>query len=262
MNAELRHSAENLRFRNGRVNADSVLFAKEICQNVVQNSIGFSPSMVTPSKTLNLFVIIATVKLKKNVASFSSSHRFDKEGIQPPMSKLSARVTAQDHSQGKTNAPWTLVEYADYQCPSCGDAFTIIKQLQKHFGDDLRFVFRNFPLEMHPYAEHAAETAEFASAHGKFWEMHDALFEHQRDLRDAVLLKSAVTLRLSSDHLKSALTEGTYAPRVKTDLDSGIASDVQGTPTFYINGQRHDGSYDFDSMVEAIQSHTKLKTAL
>ena len=178
------------------------------------------------------------------------------------MSKLSTRITAQDHSQGKTNAPWTLVEYADYQCPSCGDAYTIVKQLQQHFGDRLRFVFRNFPLEMHPHAEHAAEAAEFAAAHGKFWEMHDALFEHQRDLRDAVLLKSAVTLRLSSDHLKHALAEGTYAPRVKTDLDSGIASEVQGTPTFFINGQSHDGSYDFESMVEAIEKATKLKAAL
>jgi protein-disulfide isomerase len=178
------------------------------------------------------------------------------------MSNLSARVTSQDHSQGKTNAPWTLVEYGDYQCPSCGDAFAIVKRLQKHFGDQLRFVFRNFPLDMHPYAEHAAETAEFAAAHGKFWEMHDLLFENQDNLKDSALLKLAVQLRLSSDHLKHALSEGTYAARVKTDLDSGDASGVQGTPTFYINGQRHDGSYDYDSMVEAIESQTKLKTAL
>jgi protein-disulfide isomerase len=178
------------------------------------------------------------------------------------MSKLTSRVTAQDHSQGKTNAPWTLVEYADYQCPSCGDAFTIVKKLQKHFGEQLRFVFRNFPLEMHPYAEHAAETAEFAAAHGKFWEMHDLLFEHQGNLKDATLLKLAVQLRLSSDHLKHALADGTYAARVKTDLDSGDASDVHGTPTFYINGQQHDGSYDYERMVAAIEGHAKLKTAL
>jgi protein-disulfide isomerase len=178
------------------------------------------------------------------------------------MSKLSARVTAQDHSQGKTNAPWTLVEYGDYQCPSCGDAYPILKQLQKHFGDDLRFVFRNFPLEMHPFAEHAAQTAEFAAAHGKFWEMHDLLFEQQANLKDAALLKLAVQLRLSSDHLKHALAEATYAPRVKTDLDSGIASGVPGTPAFYINGQSYNGAYDLDSIIEAIESHTKLKTAL
>lgn len=178
------------------------------------------------------------------------------------MSKLSARITNQDHSHGKTNAPWTLVEYGDYQCPSCGEAHVIVKRLQKHLGDDLRFIFRNFPLEMHPHAENAAETAEFAAAHGKFWEMHNLLFDNQANLKDAALLKIAVQLHLSSDHLKHALADGTYAARVKTDLDSGIASDVQGTPTFYINGHQHEGSYDYDTLVEAIESHTRLKTAL
>jgi protein-disulfide isomerase len=178
------------------------------------------------------------------------------------MSKLSARVTGRDHAQGKTNAPWTLVEYGDYQCSSCGDAYPIIKRLQKHFGDQLRFVFRNFPLDMHPFAQHAAEAAEFAAAHGKFWEMHDLLYENQSNLKDSALFKLAVELRLSSDHLKHALKEGTYAARVKTNSDSGVASDVQGTPAFYINGESHDGAYDFDSMVEAIESHVKLKAAL
>jgi protein-disulfide isomerase len=178
------------------------------------------------------------------------------------MSKLSAPVTSHDHTQGKTNASWTIVEYGDYQCPSCGDVQPVVKQLQAHFGDRLRFVFRNFPLEMHPYAEHAAEAAEFASAHGKFWEMHDLLFEHQANLKEATLLKLAVKLRLASDHLSHALKEGKYAARVKTDLDSGIASGVQGTPTFYINGQRHDGAYDFESMVEAIESTTKMLSGM
>jgi protein-disulfide isomerase len=178
------------------------------------------------------------------------------------MSKLTAPISPQDHSQGKTNAPWTLVEYGDYQCPSCGDAYAIVKQLQQHFGDQLRFVFRNFPLEMHPYAEHAAEAAEFAAAHGKFWEMHDLLFDNQANLKDATLLKLAVKLRLASDHLVHALKQGTYAPRVQTDLSSGIASGVNGTPTFYINGQRHDGDYDLDSMIQAIQGATKMKSGM
>jgi protein-disulfide isomerase len=178
------------------------------------------------------------------------------------MSKLTAPVSVRDHTRGKTNAPWTLVEYGDYQCPSCGDAEPVVKQLQQHFGDQLRLVFRNFPLEMHPYAEHAAEAAEFASAHGKFWEMHDLLFENQANLKDAAILKLAVKLRLASDHLAHALKVGTYAARVQTDLDSGIASGVQGTPTFYINGQRHDGDYDFDSMVEAIQGTMKMKSGM
>jgi protein-disulfide isomerase len=178
------------------------------------------------------------------------------------MSKLTAPVSVHDHTQGKTNAPWTLVEYGDYQCPSCGDAQPIVKQLQKHFGDQLRFVFRNFPLEMHPFAEHAAEAAEFAAAHGKFWEMHDLLFKNQENLKDAALLKLAVTLRLSNDHLSHALKEGKYAARVQTDLDSGTASGLQGTPTFYINGQSYDGDYDFDSLVEAIQGTTKKKSGM
>ena len=176
------------------------------------------------------------------------------------MSKLTAPVSSHDHTQGKTNAPWTLVEYGDYQCPSCGDAHPIVKQLQQHFGDQLRFVFRHFPLEMHPYAEHAAEAAEFASAHGKFWEMHDLLFENQANLKDANLLKLAARLRLGTDHLKHALEEGKYAGRVKTDLDSGIASGVPGTPTFYINSHEHEGEYDFDSMVQAIEATTKLRS--
>jgi protein-disulfide isomerase len=178
------------------------------------------------------------------------------------MAKLTAPLSPTDHTQGKTNAPWTLVEYGDFQCPSCGDAHTIVQQLQQHFGDQLRFVFRNFPLEMHPYAEHAAEVAEFAATHGKFWEMHDLLFEHQANLKDATLLKLAVKLRLSSEHLVHALKEGTYAPRVKTDLDSGIASGVEGTPTFYINGQRYDGDYDLDTMIEAIEGTTRMKSAM
>jgi len=176
------------------------------------------------------------------------------------MSKLTALVSSHDHAQGKTNAPWTLVEYGDYQCPSCGDAHPIVKQLQQHFGDQLRFVFRHFPLEMHPYAEHAAEAAEFASAHGKFWEMHDLLFENQANLKDSNLLKLAARLRLGTDHLKHALEEGKYAARVKTDRDSGIASGVPGTPTFYINSHEHEGEYDFDSMVQAIEATTKLRS--
>jgi protein-disulfide isomerase len=176
------------------------------------------------------------------------------------MSKLTAPVSIHDHTQGKTNAPWTLVEYGDYQCPSCGDTQPLVKQLQEHFGEQLRFVFRNFPLEMHPYAEHAAEAAEFAAAHGKFWEMHDLLFEQQANLKDNALLKLAVKLRLASDHLSHALKEGKYAARVQMDLDSGTASGVQGTPTFYINGKRYDGDYDLDSLIEAVEGTTKLRS--
>ena len=148
------------------------------------------------------------------------------------MAKLSVAVSAKDHRQGDKSAPCTLVEYGDYQCPSCGQAYPIVKRLQKHFGKRLSFVFRNFPLtQLHPYAEPAAETAEFAGSHEKFWQMHDLLYENQNRL---------------DDETKE------FEPRVRADFSGGVRSGVNGTPTFFINGQRHDGAYDFASLVEAI----------
>jgi protein-disulfide isomerase len=170
------------------------------------------------------------------------------------MSKLSPPVTTKDHTEGPATAPVTLVEFGDYQCPSCGDAFPIVKKLQKHFGDKLRFVFRHFPLEMHPYAQHAAETAEFAAAHGKFWPMHDLLYKHQSNLSDANLLKLAKQLDLSTDDLAKALEVGTYAVRVQADIASGDTSGVTGTPMFYINGQLHEEDYDYETLLAAIES--------
>jgi protein-disulfide isomerase len=170
------------------------------------------------------------------------------------MSKLAVPVTAKDHVEGPATAPVTLVEYGDYQCPSCGDAFPLVKKLQKHFGEKLRFVFRNFPLEMHPYAEHAAETAEFAAAHDKFWEMHELLFKHQRNLADDALLKLAGELKLSDTDLRGALEKGTYAARVKHDLEGGERSGVSGTPMFYINGALYEDEYDYETLVAAIEA--------
>ena len=169
------------------------------------------------------------------------------------MSKLAVPVTANDHTEGPATAPVTLVEYGDYQCPSRGDAFPLIKKLQKHFGEKLRFVFRNFPLEMHPYAEHAAETAEFAAAHDKFWEMHDLLFENQERMDDRLLVKLAGELHLAPAKLKEALEKQVFQARVRADFLGGVRSGVNGTPTFFINDQRHTGPYDFDSLVAAIE---------
>jgi protein-disulfide isomerase len=170
------------------------------------------------------------------------------------MSKLAVHVSAKDHTAGPDTAPVTLVEYGDYQCPSCGQAFPIVQRLQKHFGDKLRFVFRNFPLPMHPYAEHAAEAAEFAAAHDKFWPMHDLLYKHQANLADEHLLKLATELDLSADALAKALKEGTYKSRVKADLESGENSGVTGTPMFYINGELYEDSYDFQTLADTIDS--------
>jgi protein-disulfide isomerase len=170
------------------------------------------------------------------------------------MSKLSVPVSDKDHRQGDPDAPCTLVEYGDYQCPSCGHAYPIVKRVQKHFGKRLLFVFRNFPLsEMHPYAEPAAETAEFAGAHHKFWEMHDLLYENQDRLDDALLFQLAQQLQLDPEKLRQALASKEFEPRVRTDFRGGVRSGVNGTPTFFINGQRHDGAYDYASLVEAIE---------
>jgi protein-disulfide isomerase len=170
------------------------------------------------------------------------------------MTKLSVPVSAKDHRQGDADAPCTLVEYGDYQCPSCGQAYPIVKRVQKHYGKRLSFVFRNFPLtQMHPFAEPAAETAEFAGANGKFWGMHDLIYENQARLGDDELLPElAQQLHLAPAKLLDALESREFEPRVKADFSSGVRSGVNGTPTFFINGQRHDGPYDFASLVEAI----------
>jgi protein-disulfide isomerase len=171
------------------------------------------------------------------------------------MGKLSIPVGADDHVQGDRAAECILIEYGDYQCPSCGQAYPIVKRLQKHFGKRLAFVFRNFPLsQIHPGAEPAAEAAEFAAIHGKFWEMHDLLYQNQEDLSESLFVELADTLDLSSSQLLTAVTEHSYQDRVRTDFRSGVRSGVNGTPTFFINGVRHDGSYDFATLAQAIES--------
>ncbi len=177
------------------------------------------------------------------------------------MSKLTIAVREEDHVQGDRAAECSLVEYGDYQCPHCRMAYPIVKRLQKHYGNRLSFVFRNFPLsQMHPWAQTAAEVAEFAGAHGKFWEMHDLLFENQQKLSNALFLELTEALDLSPSDLQTALAEQIYRARVRTDFAGGIRSGVNGTPTFFVNGQRHDGTYDFESLSEAIEHVAGLHT--
>ncbi len=170
------------------------------------------------------------------------------------MATLKVPITSTDHFQGPESADVTMAEYGDYECPHCGRAHPIVKSVQKYFGERLRFVFRNFPLgEMHPHAEAAAETAEFAGAHGKFWEMHDLLFENQDRLGGQLFLGLAQELELSAIALRQALEGGEFKSRVRGDFTGGVRSGVNGTPTFFINGRRHDGSFDFESLVLAIE---------
>lgn len=169
------------------------------------------------------------------------------------MATLKVPITSEDHIQGPETAQVTLVEYGDYECPYCGQAYPIVKRLQKHFGDRLRLVFRNFPLsEMHPHSESAAEVAEFGGAQGKFWEMHDLLYENQTRLGEELYLKLAADLRISADALRQALEGHEFRTRIKADFTGGVRSGVNGTPTFFINGHRHDASYDFDDLARAI----------
>lgn len=169
-------------------------------------------------------------------------------------------VTKTDHIQGLESAPITLVEYGDYECPYCGVAYPIVKRIQKHLGKRLRFVFRNFPIvESHPHASMAAMTAEFAGAHKKFWEMHDILYQNQENLDMQDLLDYAESLGLSADNLKTAIENATYAEKIKEDFMGGVRSGVNGTPTFYINGTRHAGSFQYEEFLAAIEKTEPVK---
>jgi protein-disulfide isomerase len=170
------------------------------------------------------------------------------------MSTLKIPVASQDHIQGNAEAVCTLVEYGDYQCSNCGEAYPLVKELQKHFGERLRFVFRNFPLtKIHAYAQAAAEVAEFAAGHGKFWPMHDLLFENQKALGDDLFAQLTARLGLDAAELQKALADKTFTDRVSADFSGGVRSGVNGTPTFFINDQRYDDPMDLDSMIQAIE---------
>lgn len=167
---------------------------------------------------------------------------------------LTLPVSERDHSQGMDNASITLVEYGDYECPYCGQAYPIIKNIQKILGSQLRFVFRNFPIsQIHPHALSAAEAAEAADSQHKFWIMHDYLYEHQDRLDDDDLVQYASTLGLDLDRFSKEVAEHTHAARVREDFMSGIRSGVNGTPTFYINDIRYDDSWDEDTLLASLK---------
>ena len=158
--------------------------------------------------------------------------------------ELTPPVGADDHVAGPDDAPVTLVEYGDYECPYCGMASPIVKRAQQDLGNRIRFIFRNFPLaESHPHARLAAQAAEAAGAQGKFWEMHDMLFEHQDALEADDLAGYAKSLGLDVPQFARDLETGTYAKRVRDDFRNGVRSGVNGTPTFFVNGSRYDGSW-------------------
>ncbi len=171
-------------------------------------------------------------------------------------SALTPAVSSNDHAQGRDDAPITLVEYGDFECPYCGMAYPIVKRVQARLGEQLRFVFRNFPIaESHPHAVAAAELAEAAALQDKFWQMHDILYERQRALRPTDLQRYATEVGLDFDAIEQAYTRGEPQKAVREDFDSGVRSGVSGTPTFFVNGQRLEVDWrDDESFVEALSA--------
>jgi Na+/H+ antiporter NhaA len=160
-----------------------------------------------------------------------------------------------DHIRGAADAPVTLVEYGDFECPYCGRAEPVLRDLLARFGTELRYVFRHLPLgEVHGHASLAAEAAEAAAAQGRFWEMHDLLFRHQDALDPKDLIGYARELGLDVGRFVEQLRSHTYASRVARDVESADQSDVAGTPTFFANGRRHHGAFDIDSLAELVRS--------
>jgi len=169
--------------------------------------------------------------------------------------QLTIPVGERDHATGPLSAPLVLVEYGDYQCSHCGDAYPVIKQVREAFGAALTFVYRNFPLtSVHEHAQRAAETAEWADLAGKFWAMHDRLFEHQDQLDDRGLLASAAKLALDPRELQKAWDSHALIPRVKEDFLGGLKSGVASTPKFFINGRRHDGLASVAELTAALEA--------
>lgn len=171
------------------------------------------------------------------------------------MSTLKVPVNARDHVAGGPNPAAILVEYGDYQCPYCALAQPNVRRVQAQFGDKLAFVFRHFPLsEIHPYAVSAAQTAEFAGQHHLFWETHEAIFLNQRRLSSTLLFALASNFGLSQFELRDAVSRGYYLDKINADFMGGIRSGVNGTPTFFINGERYNGEYLAPQMITAINA--------
>jgi len=167
-----------------------------------------------------------------------------------------------DHVRGSDDAAVTLVEYGDFQCPYCGEAYPVVRELQERFGDQLRFVFRHMPLpDLHPRAPLAAEAAEAAAAQERFWEMHDRLFEHHHELGDSDLRTHAEEVGVpDGERFDAELRDGVHTARVEEDYRSGAQSGVPSTPRFFVNGLIHLGSASYGELAEVIDA--ELHTAI
>lgn len=171
------------------------------------------------------------------------------------MPQLTPPVNKHDHAEGPDDAPITLTEYGDFECPHCGAAYPVVNKLQKHFGEQLRLVFRHFPLSnAHPHAFAAAVAAEAAGRQQQFWPMHHILFENQQQLSDWAFHAFAKTLGLDMERFKRDVHDSTLQDKVEADFESGVRSGVNGTPTFFLGRDRYNGGYDYPSLREAIEA--------
>lgn len=176
------------------------------------------------------------------------------DAAQDDRPRLALPVGPRDHARGPEDAPVTLVEYGDFECPQCRQAYPVVAELHERLGDRLRFVYRHFPLtNVHPHAQRAAETAEWAAAAGAFWPLHDLMLRGDQKLGDGDLQALARELGLDADALPEAWAAHTYFGRVKEDFLSGVKSEVKGTPSFFINGVRHTGAWELDTLERALQ---------
>ena len=168
---------------------------------------------------------------------------------------LKPPVNNTDHIRGNSNAPLELVEYGDFECSDCGHAYPIIKTIQQALGDDLKFVFRNFPLtQIHPHAVNAAVAAEAAALQNKFWEMHDIILQNQKHLELEDLLMYAKKIDLDADQFKNDLQNITLRAKVEADFESGVRSGVNRTPSFFINGVKYEGASEANELINYLKN--------
>ena len=168
------------------------------------------------------------------------------------LTRLAVAVGPDDHARGPGDAPVTLVEYGDFECPYCGVAYRAVRQLEARYGKQLRVVFRSFPLLQHPHAQAAAEAAEFAAEHDKFWELHDLLFEHENALGESDLLAYGRELGLDAGELAVMLRDRTYAGIVDDVKEGGEQSGIPGTPAFFLNDVLFEDEPTYENLAHAI----------
>ena len=172
--------------------------------------------------------------------------RWDSDGLEA--------VGTRDHARGPKDAPVTLVMYGDYECPYCGEAHPVLKELEGRVGEGVGFVFRHFPLDsVHPRARRAAQAAEAAASQGRFWEMHDLLYERQDELGEEDLMRHAAELGLDLRRFEEDLANDHHAWRIEEDRLGGNRAGVRGTPTFFVNGVRYAGAMDLDGLLAAVE---------